>query len=62
MENFVLAGKAKTVFQLIELMAKGEKAAKAQKTDKKMNRKYHQQHRTVFDKPSYKFDNRISPN
>lgn len=31
MENFVIAGKAKTVFQLIELMAKGEKADKAKK-------------------------------
>ena len=26
MEKFVLAGKAKTVFQIIELMAKGETA------------------------------------
>ncbi len=36
MENFVLAGKAKTVFQLIELMAKGEKATK---TEDKKNKK-----------------------
>ena len=28
MENFVLVGKAKTVFQIIELMAKGEEAKK----------------------------------
>ena len=28
MQNFVLAGKAKTVFQIIELMAKGEEAEK----------------------------------
>jgi len=34
MENFVLAGKAKTVFQLIELMAKGEKATKDKKNKK----------------------------
>lgn len=26
MQNFVVAGKAKTVFRLVELMAKGEKA------------------------------------
>ena len=30
-ENFVLAGKAKTVFQMIELMAKGEELIKKQK-------------------------------
>ena len=36
MQNFVLAGKAKTVFRLIELMAKGEKLEKAgKKGDKK---------------------------
>lgn len=29
MEKFVLAGKAKTVFQIIELMARGETATKA---------------------------------
>ena len=29
MQNFVLAGKAKNVFRLIELMAKGEKAEKS---------------------------------
>ena len=37
MEKFVLAGKAKTVFQIIELMAKGEEAKKKQETnDRKM--------------------------
>ena len=35
MENFVIAGKAKTVFRLIELKAKLEKAAEAQKKTKK---------------------------
>ena len=35
MERFVLAGKAKTVFQLIELMAKGEKAKKAEEKKNK---------------------------
>lgn len=39
MENFVVAGKAKTVFQLIELMAKGEKAEKELKAGDKKNRK-----------------------
>ena len=39
MENFVLAGKAKTVFQLIDLMAKGEKAKKMQKTKEEKNKK-----------------------
>ena len=34
MENFVLAGKAKNVFKLIELMAKGEQA-KAEGNKKK---------------------------
>ena len=29
MDNFVLAGKAKTVFHLVELMAKGEKGEKS---------------------------------
>ncbi|MEE8414442.1 MAG: hypothetical protein V3R96_07810 [Dehalococcoidales bacterium] len=33
MEKFVLAGKAKTVFQIIELMAKGEELKKKQKAD-----------------------------
>ena len=33
MEKFVLAGKAKTVFQLIELMAKGEELKKKQCAD-----------------------------
>ena len=62
MENFVLIGKAKTVFQIIELMAKGEKAAKARKTEGKTNRKYHQQNRMLPDKPSHNFDNHISLN
>jgi hypothetical protein len=31
MESFVIAGKAKTVFRLIELKAKREEAAKANK-------------------------------
>ena len=35
MQNFVLAGKAKTVFRLIELMAKGEKAEKAKGRENK---------------------------
>jgi len=39
MESFVLAGKAKTVFQLIELMAKGEKEEHARKTGKKKDKK-----------------------
>jgi len=34
MQNFVIAGKAKTVFRLIELKAKREQAAK---NDKKQN-------------------------
>ena len=33
MENFVLVGKAKTVFQIIELMAKGEELKKQRKAD-----------------------------
>ncbi len=33
MEKFVLAGKAKTVFQIIELMAKGEALNKKQNVD-----------------------------
>ncbi len=33
MEKFVLAGKAKTVFQIIELMAKGEELEKKQELD-----------------------------
>jgi len=36
MQNFVLSGKAKTVFKLIELKAKREEAAKR---DKKRNKK-----------------------
>jgi len=35
MENFVLAGKARTVFKLIELAAKVEKAGKVEKKAKK---------------------------
>ena len=35
MEKFVLAGKAKTVFQIIELMAKGEEFTKKQEADEK---------------------------
>ena len=33
MEKFVLAGKAKTVFQMIELMAKGEELKRKQCAD-----------------------------
>ena len=33
MEKFVLAGKAKTVFQIIELMAKGEEQKERVKID-----------------------------
>ncbi|MFC2005474.1 hypothetical protein ACFLVG_00730 [Chloroflexota bacterium] len=33
MEKFVVAGKAKTVFQIIELMAKGEELKEKQKVD-----------------------------
>ncbi|MFC1873678.1 hypothetical protein ACFLYX_00055 [Chloroflexota bacterium] len=35
MERFVLAGKAKTIFQMIELMAKGEELSKEQKAAKR---------------------------
>jgi hypothetical protein len=35
MQNFVLTGKAKTVFKLIELKAKREEAAKREKKEKK---------------------------
>jgi hypothetical protein len=38
MQNFVLSGKAKNVFRLIELKAKQEEAAKREKKDSK-NRK-----------------------
>jgi hypothetical protein len=38
MENFVISGKAKDVFRLIELKAKREEAAKRDKKDSK-NRK-----------------------
>lgn len=31
MESFVLAGKARTVFKLVELLAKAEKSEKTQK-------------------------------
>ncbi len=34
MEKFVLAGKAKIVFQIIELMAKGEELDKHREKDK----------------------------
>ncbi len=40
-ENFVLKGKAKNVFRLIELMAMGEKAEKQQKTKEKKSQKWH---------------------
>ena len=36
MENFVIRGKAKTVFQIIDLMAKGEEFSKKQEADKKI--------------------------
>jgi hypothetical protein len=36
MDNFVLAGKAKTVFKLVELLAKAEKA---EKTERKGHKK-----------------------
>ena len=48
MENFVLKGKAKTVFRLIELMAKGEKAEQVQKTGKKQSRQNHQKPTAVY--------------
>lgn len=35
MENFVLAGKAKTVFRLIEIKARREEATKRAKKDHK---------------------------
>ncbi len=38
MENFVLAGKAKNVFRLVELMARGEKAETQQKIEKKVQK------------------------
>ena len=38
MQNFVLSGKAKTVFKVIELMAKGEQV---EKTEKRENKKQH---------------------
>lgn len=38
MESFVLKGKAKTVFHLIELMAMGEKASQQQKPTGKKRR------------------------
>ncbi len=40
MESFVLTGKAKNVFRLIELMAMGEKAEKQQGTKEKKSRKW----------------------
>ena len=39
MQNFVIAGKAKTVFQLIELKAKREEAAKREKKNDTRNKK-----------------------
>ena len=39
MEKFVLAGKAKNVFRLIELMAKGEDTEKANRKGKGKDRK-----------------------
>jgi hypothetical protein len=39
MENFVLAGKAKTVFRLIELKAKREELAKREKKRDRKNKK-----------------------
>ena len=39
MENFVLVGKAKTVFRLIEIKAKYEEAAKAKKKQEEKKRK-----------------------
>jgi len=38
MQKFVLSGKAKTVFKVIELMAKGEEA---EKNEKKGGKKKH---------------------
>ena len=35
MDNFVLAGKAKTVFKLVELLAKAEQVEKAEKLGNK---------------------------
>jgi len=35
MESFVLAGKARTIFKLVELLAKAEKAGKVEKKAKK---------------------------
>ena len=35
MDNFVLAGKAKTVFRLVELLAKAEQAEKTEKLGNK---------------------------
>ena len=39
MQNFVVSGKAKTVFRLIELMARGEKAEETEKKESKGGRK-----------------------
>jgi len=39
MENFVLAGKAKTVFRLIELKAKREELARRSKKQSNKNKK-----------------------
>ena len=40
-QDFVLAGKAETVFRLIELMAMGEKIEKQQKTKRVKGQKWH---------------------
>ena len=39
MQNFVLAGKAKTVFRIIELKAKREEEAKRNKKQESKNKK-----------------------
>ena len=38
MENFVIKGKAKTIFQIIDLMAKGEEFYKKQEAEKQIMR------------------------
>ena len=62
MENFVLIGKAKTVFQIIELMAKGEKAVKAQKTEGKVMRKKQKTEGKVMRKNTINKSRSILPN
>jgi len=39
MQNFVLAGKAKTIFRIIELKAKREEEAKRNKNQESKNKK-----------------------